>query len=96
MNFNFAEVQTRFCLLFSREFRHIAQMLDTADYLEALCRYNVDSQNFQRLLTDVHYTNEDTYCAYMEVVVGASNALQRFMAGNISFLEFLQDLFYLN
>jgi len=51
--------------------------------MEALCLYNLEKQNFRKLFSDVMYSNEDTYPIYMEVATLPSNALLRFMSGNM-------------
>ncbi|XP_021342204.1 uncharacterized protein LOC110442765 [Mizuhopecten yessoensis] len=89
---NSPEAKERFCFLFARLMTKIGSMLTTSEYADALCQYNQEQQNFQKLLTNVElvYSNEDMYCLYMEIAVNASNVIQQFMGADG--FQFYQEL----
>jgi hypothetical protein len=45
--------------MFAELMKVIYEKMETYQYTEALCMYNIEQQNFQKLMTDVIYTNED-------------------------------------
>ncbi|OWF54625.1 uncharacterized protein LOC110442801 [Mizuhopecten yessoensis] len=76
---NLPETRKRFCKIFARLIIAISEKVDSSEYLEGLCLYNLERQNFQKLLTDVMYTTEDTYGLYMELALRATHVIQSFM-----------------
>ncbi|XP_033741009.1 uncharacterized protein LOC117327891 [Pecten maximus] len=84
------ETRKRFCQIFSRLIISISEKVDSSEYMEGLCLYNAERQNFQKLLTDVMYTNEDTYGLYMELALRATNVIHKFMGD--AGVEFFHEL----
>jgi len=79
----FSEVRRRFCCIFSDIMMEIGKKMDTKLYTEALCLYNVEQQNFHKLLTDVIYTREETYCLYMNLAINSFNAIEIFVGSRL-------------
>ncbi|XP_048765483.2 uncharacterized protein LOC130046267 isoform X1 [Ostrea edulis] len=60
-------VRARFCKTFSDILKEIEKRTHTRDYTDALCRLNVEHQNFNKLFTDVIYCTEDTYHVFIDL-----------------------------
>ena len=67
--------------MFAELMQDISQKMDSDKYTEALCMYNMEQQNFQKLMTDVIYTNEDTYPVYVDLATTAFPVITRFVGG---------------
>lgn len=67
INFLFAEVRARFCKTFSAILKQIEKETTTKEYADALCKLNVEYQNFKKLFTDVIYCTEDTYHVFIDL-----------------------------
>ncbi|XP_060085807.1 uncharacterized protein LOC132565194 [Ylistrum balloti] len=76
---NISETRKRFCQIFASLIIGISEKVDSSEYLDGLCQYNLERQNFQKLLTDVIYTTEDTYSLYIEVALRATHVIQSFI-----------------
>ena len=70
--------------MFAELIKEITDKIDTNKYAEALCMYNMEQQNFRKLMTDVIYTNEDTYPVYIDLATTAFPTITRFVGGKIS------------
>jgi hypothetical protein len=67
--------------MFAELMKVIYEKMETYQYTEALCMYNIEQQNFQKLMTDVIYTKEDTYPIYVDLATSAFPTMTRFVGG---------------
>ena len=67
--------------MFAELMKVIYEKMETCQYTEALCMYNIEQQNFQKLMTDVIYTKEDTYPIYVDLATSAFPTMTRFVGG---------------
>ena len=73
------ETRKRYCETFVTVMKQISAQMGTREYATAVLRFSIEHPNLQQLLTDVLYTNEDTYHFYMEVVDSCSDVIEKFM-----------------
>ena len=64
---NILGVRARFCRTFAAILKQIEKKTHTIDYADALCRLNIEYQNFRKLFTDVIYCTEDTYHVFIDL-----------------------------
>lgn len=62
-----AEVRARFCKTFSAILKQIEKKTTTQEFADAICKLNLEYQNFQKLFTDVIYCTEDTYHVFIDL-----------------------------
>ena len=65
----------------------ISVQMQTDQYSEAISRFSREHPNLQKLLTDVMYSTTDTYRMYISLAETASQVLQKFMGGEMAFLD---------
>ena len=75
------EIRTRYCKMFAELMLEISEKVESSQYAEALSMYNMEQQNFQKLMTDVIYTTEDTYPVYVDLATSAFPVMTRFVGG---------------
>lgn len=59
----------------------ISERIGTAEYTKAMAEFSVEQPNLQKLLTEVHYTTEDTYHFFIEIATTCSQMIETFMTG---------------
>ncbi|XP_061176032.1 uncharacterized protein LOC133184984 [Saccostrea echinata] len=60
-------VRARFSKTFANILKKIQEKTYTKDYADALCRLNLEQQNFNKLFTEVIYCTEDTYYVFVDL-----------------------------
>jgi hypothetical protein len=88
----FSGVRARFCKTFSDILKEIERKTYTGEYADALCRLNVEHQNFNKLFTDVIYCTEDTYHVFIDLAattIAGGSIMFTTMATYSMFLIFL-------
>ncbi|XP_076076628.1 uncharacterized protein LOC143047445 isoform X1 [Mytilus galloprovincialis] len=84
---NLPEIRKRYCKMFAELMHDICDKMETSQYAEALSMYNMEQQNFQKLMTDVMYTTEDTYPVYVDLATTAFPTMTRFVGDNKTLLD---------
>ena len=67
--------------------KEVCEEMGTTEYASALTRFSAEQPNLQKLLTEVMYSEEDTYSFFIEVADSCSILLERFFSSKFSLLS---------
>ncbi|OWF46655.1 hypothetical protein KP79_PYT07688 [Mizuhopecten yessoensis] len=73
------KVRDRYCRVFANVLKSISSKLDTVEYTQALEQLSHEFPNLQKLLSDVEYSNGDTYHVFVDLVASSTQLLHNYM-----------------
>ncbi|KAK3577450.1 hypothetical protein CHS0354_032301 [Potamilus streckersoni] len=74
------EVRRRYVKTFVEEMKKLEERLNTRMYTKALERLSQEYPNFQKLLTEIEQTTEETYPFFVTVTVSCSSMIEKFFS----------------
>ena len=86
-----SDVRKKFCRVFSTVMTEIAEQLGTTESVRAMAQFSQEQPNFQKLMTEVYYTTEDSYRFFITMATRCTDLIERFLLSKYVYLRLSFD-----